>query len=310
MSLGKALLLSIALLVSGCATKAKQTDTFLKSPRSEGATRAEIPSVPFILQDTNHCGPASLAMAMQWAGQNVSANELADKMFTPGAQGTYQADMISAARRSGMTAVPISGLPALIKEVSSGNPVIVFENLGLSWYPQWHYAVVYGYDLDKEEVLMHSGPEQAKRWDMRKFERSWMLGDYWGLVVLPPSRLSASAGELAHTNAAAGLESIGKKAEARQAYSAITSKWPDSLGSRIGLANLAYSERDYREAVSQLEAATRAHPESAQAHHNLAIAQLGLKKKKAAKLSAEKAVMLAPENSKEAYRRNLQDAFN
>ena len=72
----------------------------------------------------------------------------------------------------------------MLTEIAAGNPVIIFENLALSWLPQWHYALALGYDLQRQEIILHSGHDANFRWDLSKFERSWMLGDYWGLVVL------------------------------------------------------------------------------------------------------------------------------
>jgi len=73
--------------------------------------------------------------------------------------------------------------------------VIVFQNLGLPWYPRWHYAVVIGYDLPRREVLLHSGPEARKVTSMRLFELTWEWGKNWGVVVLPPEKLPATAEE-------------------------------------------------------------------------------------------------------------------
>ncbi len=169
-------------------------------------------------------------MVMNWNGRNISVDDLAAQVYMPGMKGSLQADMVSASRRNSMMAIQIEGLSSLLREVSAGHPVIVFENLALTWAPQYHYAVVYGYDLDQETVLMHSGPTAGKKWDMRKFERSWMLGDYWGLVVLPPGELAASGTELAHVTAAAGLEQLSKTAEAEKSYLAILKRWPPKPG--------------------------------------------------------------------------------
>lgn len=269
------LLAWMALLI-GCASSTEQSDRLLVS-REDRAVQIE--GVPFIEQSAGHCGPATLAMVFSWAGRPVPVDELATKVFTPGMQGTFQNDMIGAARRHGLVAVPIRDLVSLMAELDAGHPVIVFENLALSWLPQWHYAVVYGYDLAREEVIMHSGPEEAKRWDIRKFERSWKLGDYWGLVVLPPDQLSASASELDHVVASAALEEANHLADARRAYESILKRWPKSLGARIGLGNIAYKDGELQSAVMHLRQATIDHPDSDSARHNRAVAEAALREK-------------------------------
>lgn len=301
-----ALALSLALL-SGCATRAVQTETYLASPPTDRPRQVKIENVPFIDQKIGHCGPATLAMATAWAGRPIDVSELTKQVYTPGAKGSFQADMIATARRNAFVAVPIRGLPALMTELAAGHPVIVFENLMLTWYPQWHYAVAFGYDLDNEDIILHSGSVKEKHWSLRKFERSWMLGDYWGLVVLPPGVLAASADDLAHASAALGLEQAGHASEAEKTYLSILEKWPTSLAALIGEANFEYARGHVKEAVTLLSTATGAHPEAAAAWHNLAIAQGEAGQTKQAKLSASKAMALVAGETKASYSVSLKD---
>ena len=269
----------LLLTLVGCVTPAKQTEALLKE-RQNLPSVALVEHVPFVNQTAGYCGPATLTMALQWAGKPAEQKDIAKQVYTPGAQGSLQTDLISASRRQGMMAIPIQGLSPLLTEISAGHPVIVFENLALPWFPQWHYAIVFGYDLNQQTVTMHSGPEQNKHWDMSKFERSWMLGDYWGLVVLPPGQLSATGSELSHVTAAAALEQIGKTEEARISYLSILKKWPHSLAALIGLGNISFAKGDYAASVEYLRQATKAHPESAEAKHNQAIAEAAANLKK------------------------------
>ena len=299
-----ALVFTLALLASGCASSTKQVDQLLSSSTSLPRFH-RIDGVPFINQTAGHCGPATLTMAMNWAGLEIAIDDVAPLVYTPGSHGTFQSDMIGASRRLGMFAVPIEGFANLLVEISSGHPVIVFENLALNWFPQWHYAVVYGYDLDKEIVMMHSGSEKEKAWDLRKFERSWKLGDYWGLVVVPPGSIVRSQTELAHVTAASGLDQVGKKKEAITAYRAILQQWPTSLASSIAVANEAFEERRYDRAIQYLAEATRHHPTSAPAWHNYALAQHAAGRKAEAKLSAQRALELVAKESRAAFEKSL-----
>lgn len=260
------------LALVGCATTAPQTKAVLQSPPNV-ANRVEIPGVPFIEQSAGHCGPATLAMAMQWSGHNISVDELAPRLMTPAMKGSLQEDMVSASRREGVMAVKISGMSSLLTELDAGHPVIIFENLGLAWYQKWHYAIVYGYDLAKEEFVMHSGPERGERVDMRIFERSWKLSDYWALVVLKPGALAASGNEIANLQAAAGLEQAGKLEAARVSYDTILRSWPDSLGGLVGLGNIAYAEKDFKKSVEVLRRAAKLYPDSKMVANNLRVAE-------------------------------------
>ena len=106
----------------------------------------ELDSVPFYPQEAYQCGPASLSMALTWSGIQANPETITPEVFTPSRKGSLQSAMIGAARRHGRLAYLITGPDSMFKEVAAGHPVIVLQNLGLSWYPVWHYAVVVGYD--------------------------------------------------------------------------------------------------------------------------------------------------------------------
>jgi tetratricopeptide (TPR) repeat protein len=307
----KFLILSFAALIfTGCAGAQLQSTDLRERMALEALPSAHlIEGVPFIEQKIAHCGPASLAMVMNYQGRLISADEIATQTYTPGMKGSFQQDLVSAARRQGFMAVPVSGFDALIKEVDQNHPVVVFENLGVSWYEQWHYAVVFGYDMAKQELTMHSGPNASEVWGMRRFEQDWMYSDYWGLVVMKPGELAASADEMSHSRAAAALEELGLKEAAAKSYAAILSRWPDSLTSAIGMANLKYGSGEYKESVRYLKHATDVHPFEASVWHNLAIAQVSAKEKAAARKSAEAAVRLAAPSEKAAYLERLAPAL-
>ncbi|MES3038976.1 MAG: PA2778 family cysteine peptidase [Bdellovibrionota bacterium] len=301
-------LIIIGLWVSGCVSKTPQTDAFLKKP-SNLPPAVTIEGVPFYNQKAGHCGPATLAMALNWAGKPISVDKLAPQVYTPGAKGTFQLDMISATRRQGMLAIPVEGLNALMTEIAAKHPVIVFENLAVSWLPQWHYAIVFGYDIPKQIMVMHSGPENSKRWDMRKFERSWKLADYWGFVVLPPGSLAPSAGEFAHAKATAALEQLGKNKEAEKSYRAILTRWPNSYTASIGLGNILYAEENFLEAIEVLRSAAQANPKTAVLWHNLAIAQRSARKLKEARQSAQTAIALASSEELPVFKESLKGLY-
>jgi hypothetical protein len=263
-------------LTAGCVT-APQTRALMMRQRLEHQTEVlksvEIQNVPFVDQSAGECGPATLTMAMNWAGHPITVDQISSEAMTPEKKGSLQEDLISASRREGMMAVRIDGTDSLIKELAAGHPVIIFENLGLSWYKQWHYALVYGYDLKNVQFIQNSGHDAGDHIDMSIFERSWKLSDYWGLVVLPPSETSAAASEIENMKAAAGLEQAGRDEAADLAYHAVLKRWPTSLGALVGLGNLAYKKQDFKAAVGFLKEAQTAHPDSEMIAHNLRVAE-------------------------------------
>jgi hypothetical protein len=263
----------LMLQLAACATPTRQSRELM---RADLPPARKLEAVPFVDQTEGHCGPAALTMAIRAAGLEADVGTIAPMVMT-GKKGSLPADMISAARRSGVMAVKIESLTDAAREIDAGRPVIVFQNLAFGYMPQWHYALMTGYDIPDQKIILHSGHEAFKRENFRWFERTWSLADHWAVVVMKPGELARTAGELEHLRAAAGLEQAGRPEEAGRAYRAILGRWPASLGALIGAANVSYAGGRYKEAVALLREASRLHPDSVIARHNLAVAESALK---------------------------------
>ena len=254
--------------------------------------RSEIGSVPFYPQDEYQCGPAALAMALAWSGLSVQPSELTEKVYTASLQGSLQPAMIAGARRSGRLAYVISGTDALIREVAASHPVIVLQNLGLSWAPRWHYAVVIGYDIPADAVLLNTGLNARERTAMGVFQNTWARSGSWGLLVLPPGSLPATAEEAAAVEAALGLEKARQPAAAAESYRAVLARWPQSLPAMMGLGNSCYALGDLENSELAFRRAAEAHPASGAAFNNLAHVLLAQGRRAEALLAAQRAVSL------------------
>jgi tetratricopeptide (TPR) repeat protein len=257
----------VALALAACATP--QTDAVLEAP---GALppRAEAAGTPFHAQRTMECGPASLAMALNWSGVPVGPDELVEQVYTPERGGSLANDLVSGARRHGRLAYPVRNLRELMAELAAGRPVIVLQNLALPWIPQWHYAVAIGYDLPSETLILHSGTTPRMPLSLATFELTWERGKHWALVVLPPGELPAARDRARYFAAVAALEGAGAAEGAAMAYSAGLEAWPGDLGLQMGLGNALYRLDRKDEAAQAFRAAARAHPDSGDAHNNLA----------------------------------------
>ena len=254
--------------------------------------RHELADVPFFAQEEYQCGPAAMAMALQRSGLRVTPAELTDKVYTPSLHGSLQPALVAAARRLGRVAYVISTGDALFREVAAGYPVIVLQNLGLSWFPVWHYAVVIGYDIPAEDVLLHSGTDERLRTDWRVFTATWARADDWGLLVLRPDELPATAEESAYVEAVVGVERAGSLQAAVTGYETALSRWPQDLTALMGLGNSSYAVGDMTRAESAFRRAAQAHPRSGAAWNNLADVLLRLGRKAEALEAAQAAVAL------------------
>lgn len=260
----------VFLLIGGCGGTL-QTRAVLDAPADQLARRAELADVPFHAQEDYQCGPAALAMALNAAGMAADPEVLKPEVYLPQKQGSLQVEMLAAARRHGLVAYQLMPeLANLLAEVADGTPVIVLQNLGLSWYQVWHYAVVIGYDLERREIILRSGREQRQVLPLTTFERTWARSGYWAMVALPPGRIPRSAEEVSFVSAVNALERMGRLEAARSSYLASVQRWPQSLAAQIGAGNASYRMKDLVQAEADFRQAVAAHPDSVAALNNLA----------------------------------------
>lgn len=299
------LLFSLVLLLGGCATRSPETNALQKD--HQGLSKSYIKNVPFEDQEEYYCGPAALSMVLRYKGHAVSRRELNAKLVTQNSRGTYQTNLVSEVRYQGLLALPLYGLKNLLSEIEHGNPVIVLQNLGLTIAPVWHYAVVTGFNLERSRptIRLHTGHEKDATLPMKLFEETWALADSWGLVILNPGEISETQEEITHVGAAAGLEQVHKLTEAKIAYEAILERWPESLSALIGMGNVGFEKKKYEEARISLERATKIHPTSAVAWHNLATLEGFLGETNKAKFSAKKALNLADKDQAIPFQKSL-----
>ena len=255
------------LMLAACAS---QTPALLRSPQSL-PPRAELVDTPYFAQDMHQCGPASLAMVLGAAGFGATPETLQDQVYIPSRQGSLQEEMLAAARRQGAFAIRVKPrLDALLTEVASGRPVVILQNLGLSWLPRWHYAVVIGYDLPRREILLRSGPNAREAMPLKTFEHTWARSNYWGMLALPPGQMPAEANPGEVASALAALEKYAKPEPMLQAYQRALERWPEQLVLQMGAGNSAYQTGDLSQAEAIFRSMAEQHPLNAAALNNLA----------------------------------------
>jgi len=277
--------------LAGCATP--QTQALLQNRSEQLPPRVELTGVPFHPQEIHQCGPASLSMVLNAGGAMASPQELTEQVYLPGREGSLQIEMLAAARRNGLIAYELAPeLNDLLAEVAAGSPVLVLQNLALSWYPRWHYAVVIGYDLERAEIILRSGLERRQVVPLTTFEHTWKRSGYWGMLAMPPGQMPRTATESAYVASAVALEQAGHAQGAAAAYEAALLRWPTNLTARIGLGNAAYANHDFPRAENAYRQATLDHPESAIAFNNLAQTLADQQRYAEALIAAHQAVSL------------------
>lgn len=299
------LIVMLLLALSGCGLLSQKPGPWPDA----GPDRVAIADVPFFAQEQYQCGPAALAMALGWSGVAVTPDDLVPEVYTPAREGSLQSALISAARRHGRVAYPISGTDVLMTELAANHPAIVLVNLSFFWYPKWHYAVAVGYDQSAGEIILHSGAMANERLSLRVFNNIWKRSDYWGLLVLPPGELPATAGEDAWLEAALGLERTGQNEAAIIAYETALKRWPANFSAWIGLGNNRYKADDMAAAAQAFQKAVQLDPKAAPALNNLAYVlwKLG-RRDEALKLARQAVALGGPLQQK--FRKTLTEIEN
>lgn len=226
--------------------------------------------VPFYPQELYQCGPASLAMMLEAQGLSASPDELKDLVYLPGRQGSLQVELVAAARSHGMVVYTLDGsLQALLTEVAAGHPVMVMQNLRFSWWPQWHFAVVTGFDGNRRNIILNTGTSESHEEAVEVFMATWNRAGNWAAIMLPPGQLPATAEPIRYLIAVNDLETTGHGRAASRAYAAAENAWPDQPAAIMGQGNIAWQAGDWSEASRHYLRLTSRFPELAAGWHNL-----------------------------------------
>jgi len=280
-------------LIGGCA---RTTVTLVED--AQLPVRAELVDVPFYPQEDYQCGPAALATVLSQRGVPVTPDALVNQVYIPQRKGSLQVEMVAAARSNGLLVYPLSPrLNDLLTQVAAGNPVLVLQNLAFDRWPQWHFAVVVGYDLAEQKIVLRSGT--TKRWvgSFREFERSWAKGGRWAVVTLNPDQIPHGAQETVWLRSASDLEEVGQRAAARVAYEVAAEQWSSALA-LFALANSQYAAGEKARAEESLRASVLRDPRFAIGWFNLSQVMAEQGCAAGARHARECAVRLAPDDKR------------
>lgn len=150
--------------------------------------------VPFVKQEKDGCGAASIAMVMQYwqAQQGQAANDASDAdliqrlLYSAKARGIFASDMERYFQEKGFRTFTIRGEWEDLKQhLGQGRPLIVA--LKPSSGAALHYVVVTG--LGPQTVMVND-PAQRKllQQDRPGFEREWSAAGKWTLLAVPQTQ--------------------------------------------------------------------------------------------------------------------------
>jgi predicted double-glycine peptidase len=152
--------------------------------------------VPFVKQEKDGCGAASIAMVMQyWQEKQGRAPSptaeyahIEEMLYSPTAHGIYASAMEQYLRDNGYDAFAFTGdWDDLTHHLEKGRPLIVALKPGR--HLPLHYVVVAGLDREEQVVLLND-PALRKllKEDDSRFEQDWKAAGNWTLLAVPKAR--------------------------------------------------------------------------------------------------------------------------
>ena len=237
----------------------------------DAASPVELSNTPFFPQDRYQCGPAALMTVLTQSGVDTTLDSLIEQVYLPGRRGSLQTELMAATRASSRIPYQIDkSLSAIVGELQAGRPVLVLQNLGVSWIPRWHYAVVVAADPTNDTVILRSGTSRRRITNTQTFLRTWARGEYWALVTLRPGELPTNPDAKRYFRAIAALESTGHLAEARSGWQAALDRWPDEPIAMFGMANVQFALNNFAGAETLYRQLLDNNPNLLSARNNLA----------------------------------------
>jgi len=157
--------------------------------------------VPFVKQEKNGCGAASIAMVMQfWQRQQGQAatpasdsGEIQRTLYSPDDHGIRASAMESYLTQHGFQAFAFSGTQAdFLQHLEKGRPLIVA--LKPASGTPLHYVVVVGLDPARSLILVNDPADRKLlKLEAAAFEKEWTGTGHWMLLAVPQSEDNSSA---------------------------------------------------------------------------------------------------------------------
>ncbi|WP_459733914.1 peptidase C39 family protein [Pseudomonas sp. MHK4] len=170
----------------------------------------------------NQSGPQVLASMLSQQGVVITPGLLDKPLHLPGAEAQLQQNMQNLAREYGMVVYPLdSNLPALLTQVAAGYPVMVRFTEGSALWAEPRYAILTGYNRQKQTVLLRAGMDQRLTMSFGSFESAFKDAGGWAVLIQNPTQLPAQVDQQRWLNAANDLAQAGQEQAAAKAKKAL-----------------------------------------------------------------------------------------
>lgn len=211
------LLAGVALALGGCASTL--TPEIKRLP-----DRVELNTVPFFRGNAYQSGPGALASLLSYQRVQITPGLLVKPLQLPGGEAKLEQSLPHVARQYGFIVYPLDKtLSALLTQVSAGYPVMLRYADG-TVFTEPRYAVLVGYNRNKQTVLLHSGMNRHLSMSFSSFSSAWDKEGNWAVLVQNPRQLPASLDESRWIKAADDLAQAGQEQAAGEALKTLKAR--------------------------------------------------------------------------------------
>lgn len=215
-SVRKKMLLSLSFLavLSGCSVHL--------SPAIERLPeRVELNGMPVFRGNIYQSGPGALAAMLAQQRIATSPGLLEKPLQLPKEEAHLPANMLRVAREYGLVVYPLAeDLQEVLAQVAAGYPVLIRLEEGTILHTP-RYAVVVGYDRNKQRVMLNIGMYTHTLLSFSSFESAWQRADHWAVLIQAPTQLPAQVDAQRWKNAAQQLAQAGQEQAAALALRAL-----------------------------------------------------------------------------------------
>jgi hypothetical protein len=168
-------LLSGLLLLVACGVRLTVPEDFPKASKVYDV-------VPY-KQEPRLCGPYALAAVLDFLGVESDPEEMAERIYSPGAGGTLTMDLVLESGRRGVEAKQVKGtLESLHQELENGLPAIALLRYPGTGGTPGHFVVVTGHSMQPRGFFLLWGDGRLSWMDDDRFKGFWSGSGFWVLL--------------------------------------------------------------------------------------------------------------------------------
>ena len=225
--------------------------------------------------------------------QNIDDSEIPERLLKQATDASYSAvlgraheqDVLNTFIDAGLVPLRAFTLPAILREIQQGNPVVIA--LGERESQTIEYVTAIGYELYDEYLYFKRGKKRHKiKFDV--FARAWEEGNFWAYAFLPPVLINATRNlrEVFER----GLEMQARvPLKSRAVFERLITLDPSQADYYLALADNIYPWEKKR-AIELTERAIQLEPNRFEAWYNLVALQYLSGQKKAARKTSRKII--------------------